>query len=174
MYKNTEKNWYLIYSKPRQEQLACENLTRQAYTVYLPRIIQIQNRRHAGRDSETIAPMFPRYLFIHLNKSTDNWAPIRSTIGVSGLVQFGQYNAVVPDELIRTLQSACNSEGVHESIKKEFQIGEKVRIIHGIARDYEGVIHSTRSSERIELLLSTVAGHTSKVLLPQAWVERTG
>ncbi|MEE8263278.1 MAG: transcription termination/antitermination NusG family protein, partial [Gammaproteobacteria bacterium] len=38
------KGWYLIYSKPRQERLALENLRRQNYEAYLP-LMQHRRRR---------------------------------------------------------------------------------------------------------------------------------
>ena len=80
------KAWYLIYTKPRQERYARENLERQGYEVYLPLIRD--RRRRKGRYVETVDALFPRYLFIHLDQDTDNWSPIRSTFGVSGLGLF--------------------------------------------------------------------------------------
>jgi transcriptional antiterminator RfaH len=40
---------------------------------------------------------------------TQSWAPIRSTLGVSRLVTFGQIPAKIDDELIAAMQS--QSEG---------------------------------------------------------------
>jgi len=73
------KCWYLIYSKPRQEKGAVENLLRQNYEVYFPQIQLWRSRR--GNRQLVIEPLFPRYLFIHLDSHSDNWAPIRSTLG---------------------------------------------------------------------------------------------
>ena len=65
------KSWYLIYSKPRGEELAKTHLERQGYEVYLPLILGRIKRR--GRTEKSIQPMFPRYLFIHLSDQTDDW-----------------------------------------------------------------------------------------------------
>ena len=75
------KSWYLIYSKAREEKLAQEHLERQGYEIYLPLILARIKQR--GRTKKSIQPMFPRYLFIYLSDQTDDWRPIRSTIGVS-------------------------------------------------------------------------------------------
>ena len=69
--------WYLLYSKPRQEGVAVENLKRQGYETYLP-LVRTRRRRQ-GQYVSLVEPMFPRYLFIHLSDQTDNWGPIRST-----------------------------------------------------------------------------------------------
>ena len=89
------KCWYLIYAKPRQEKTAVDNLLRQAYEVYFPQIRVTRNRNSVRK--VTIEPLFPRYLFIRLDAHTDNWAPIRSTMGVTALVRFGGYAAAVDD-----------------------------------------------------------------------------
>ena len=68
------KNWYLIYTKPHKEQLARENLERQGYEIYLP--MARLRRRRMGKGATRIEPLFPRYLFIHLDAKTDNWSPI--------------------------------------------------------------------------------------------------
>lgn len=68
------------------------------------------------------------HMFICLNTKTDNWAPIKSTFGVTGIVKFGQEPARVPDKLIQTLQTSS----------KQFQNGvidldsfKKKRLGHG-------------------------------------------
>ncbi len=82
-----ERSWYLIYAKPRMEPVAEEHLTRQGYGVYLPRVRATHRLR--GRYRERVDPLFPRYLFIHLDQCNDNWGPIRSTQGVAGMVRPG-------------------------------------------------------------------------------------
>jgi hypothetical protein len=82
-------NWYLVHTKPRQEEIALANLERQGYECYLP---QMRIERVRRRKAEvTTEPMFPRYLFIRLDSSDQgkSWSPIRSTLGVSQLVHFG-------------------------------------------------------------------------------------
>ena len=59
------KSWYLVYTKPRQEEVALTNLTRQGYGVYLPRLRQL--RKRSGKQVPVVEPLFPRYLFIHLD-----------------------------------------------------------------------------------------------------------
>lgn len=45
---NPDLPWYVVHTKVRQEQTACENLARQGYAVYMPRI-KILNRSQIGR-----------------------------------------------------------------------------------------------------------------------------
>ncbi|MDA8364048.1 MAG: transcription/translation regulatory transformer protein RfaH [Gammaproteobacteria bacterium] len=144
--------WYLVYSKPRQEETARENLERQGYAVYLPRAAQ--NRRRAGRRLTVVEPLFPRYLFIRLSMGTDNWAPIRSTIGVSALVRFGAEPARVPDALVALLRSHETGSGIHEWTQKPMRSGQGVRVAEGAFAGYQGIFLARSSRERVVVLLN--------------------
>ena len=149
-----EKRWYLIHSKPRQEEVARDNLERQGYSTYLP--LLKTPRRRMGRRIIRIEPMFPRYLFIRLNTETDNWAPIRSTLGVSTLVRFGMTPSPVPDDLIEILRERDNSAGIQDIPMHDFQSGQKVRIEEGPFMGYEGIFLAKTSQERVLVLLDIV------------------
>ena len=149
--------WYLVYSKPRQERKAFYNLSQQGYTVYFPQIRRLGAARN--RNVGAIEPMFPRYLFIHLDDETDNWSFIRSTIGVSNIVRFGNYLARVPDSLIAALRGIENEQGIRELYEPAFQPGDHVRIADGALKGYEAVFQARAGSERVRLLLEGAGTH---------------
>ena len=93
-------NWYLIYTKPRQERCALDNLQWQGYECYFPTMPAEKLR--FGKLGVVDQALFPRYLFIRLGQgpAAQSWAPIRSTKGVSRLVSFGTIPAKVDDALI--------------------------------------------------------------------------
>lgn len=168
-YDNQVKRmWYLVYSKPCQECIAHDNLVRQGYETYLPRI-QTYKRR-AGRYVDIIEPMFPGYLFIHLDLQADNWSPIRSTRGVSMIVRFGHQPAKVPDELITILKSRENMDGLHVLKQPDYRPGDNVRIIDGVMNGYEGIFLAKTSKERVIVLLE-IAGKVSRVQISQDQIE---
>ncbi|OGT30825.1 MAG: hypothetical protein A2W28_06680 [Gammaproteobacteria bacterium RBG_16_51_14] len=162
------KSWYLIHSKPRQERIAGENLERQGYAIYLP--MAGFRRRHRGRSIHTIEPMFPRYLFIHLSDQADDWGPIRSTIGVSNLVHFGQIPALVPDALITNLRGREDEEGIQIIPAREFQEGDKVRIAEGPFEGYEAIFHSKTARDRVIVLLK-IAENYARLKVDQTVIE---
>lgn len=151
---STEKRWYLVYAKPKKEELARVNLERQGYPAYLP--MMRTPRRRSGRRIIRVEPMFPRYLFIHLNTDTDNWAPIRSTLGVVNLVRFGMFPSPVPDDLVAALRARDNASGVQEIPLSTFKEGQRVRIEDGPFVGYEGIFLAHTSEERVTILLDIV------------------
>ncbi len=152
--------WYLIYSKPQQERLALENLERQGYPSYLPLIRN--RRRRKGRYVPIIEPMFPRYLFVHLSDETDNWGPIRSTIGVANLVRFGMQAARVPDSLIEMMEQR-DEEGVQTLAPPVLEPGDQVRIVEGVMAGYEAIFQARTGKERVVLLLQLAQDRTARI-----------
>lgn len=108
-----------------------------------------------------VEPLFPRYLFIRLDKKSDEWAPIRSTFGVSGLVRFGSKHSEdhsgyipIPDAVIELLRSHEDENGIHQLEKaKWFKEGDKVRVTSGPFAELEGVFVVDDGKHRSMILL---------------------
>lgn len=145
--------WYLVHTKPRQEEIALANLERQGYECYLPQMrIERIRRRKAEISTE---PMFPRYLFIRLDSSDQgkSWSPIRSTLGVSQLVHFGARAAKVDDtliDLLRQRERALPTEAM-------FQSGDSVVIADGPFAGIEAIYQTVDAERRAFILLEILA-----------------
>jgi transcriptional antiterminator RfaH len=162
------KSWYLIHTKPKQETTAKENLLRQDYCVYLP--MSVTRRRRKGKSRRTIEALFPRYLFIQLDDSTDDWVPIRSTIGVSELVKFGMVPARVSESLVAAIKQRENDEGIHEIQVDVFEAGQEVRIAEGPFEGYEAMFKAKSGQERAILLLK-IAENMVKIQIDTDKIE---
>ena len=145
--------WYLVHTKPRQEDVALANLERQGYQSYLPQMrIERIRRRKAEIATE---PMFPRYLFIRLDSSDQgkSWSPIRSTLGVSQLVHFGARAAKVDDtlvDLLRQRERALPTEAM-------FQSGDSVIIADGPFAGIDAIYQTADAERRAFILLEILA-----------------
>lgn len=147
--------WYLVHTKPRQEECAQKNLERQGYECYLPGFPKEKLRQN--RISVVKEPLFPRYLFIQLGQghADQSWTPIRSTKGVSRLVSFGMNPAKVPDGLIDHLRSI---EAIgQENPERLFTQGDQVRLTYGAFADIEGVYHMADGERRAMVLIELIA-----------------
>ena len=138
--------WYLVQSKPRNEMRALENLARQGYETYLP-LMEVE-RLQRGKLLKKMEPLFPRYLFLHLEEGNDNWGPIRSTLGVAGLVRFGQAYALVSDEVMDAVR-----ERTQDVKKSLFESGDNVRVVSGPLLGLEGVFEIADGEQRSFVLL---------------------
>jgi len=160
---STTKLWYLVYAKPKQENKACENLLRQGYEVYLP--LYRARKRYRGRYRAVVEPMFPRYLFIYLDTSVDNWSPIRSTYGVANIVYFGSQAATIASSVIDILKSHEGEDQIYQIPNQELKVGEAVRIMDGSMIGLEGILVEKSGKERVSILLSYI-GKELEVSVP--------
>ena len=129
-------HWYVIHTKPRQEQRALVNLEAQGYQCFLP----LLQREALVRGALYIhkEPLFARYLFIFLDSTQDgkSWSPIRSTLGVSKLLTFGSEPARVDPDLIDLLRT--RTQAIAQAPVRLHQPG--VEIDEGLPIGVAGVV----------------------------------
>ena len=102
-------------------------------------------------------PLFPRYLFIHLdvNQSGKSWAPIRSTLGVSRLVTFGNEPTKVEDHLIETLRA--QKESLCKQPQSLFTKNENLLITDGPFTGLEAIYQMHDSESRALVLINLLS-----------------
>lgn len=164
------ESWYAVCCKPRQESVAEENLLRQGFRVYLPRIRIRQRRR--GQWIDAVEVLFPRYIFIRLDPKRRSTAPVRSTRGVVGLVRFGGQPAIVPDAVMEALREREDqASGLHEDKRPLFNAGEPVKMVDGPLAGMEGIFTQQDGDKRVIVLLELL-GKANKVTVSRDWVAR--
>ncbi len=145
--------WFLIYTKPRQEERAKENLENQGFETFLP---LIASEKIKQPKSFSMKPMFPRYLFTKFNLEKDNWAHIKSTRGVSQVVVFGENFTEVPSSVMEYLKSKVDDNDVLklQTRRKIFQKGDDLVIQQGIFQGKDATFLSMSGKERARVLLN--------------------
>jgi transcriptional antiterminator RfaH len=142
--------WYLLQTRPRQEFRALEQLQNQDYTCFLPTLTVERIQR--GKLSASIEPMFARYLFIRLDTVSSNWAPIRSTRGVSRLVAFGDRLATLPGVCIDALRNRAP-----QICRHAFAPGDRVAIATGPFAGLEGIYQTDDGEARAVILIELMS-----------------
>jgi transcriptional antiterminator RfaH len=150
------KHWYLVKTKSKQENIAILNLENQNFHVYCPFVL-IRNKNEV---------LFPGYIFIQLDKDTQNWSPIRSTKGVLYFVRFGLSYAKIPDNIIEFIKT--NQLNTAEKLKNinKFKPGDKVQITDGVFKNCIAIFKSYKSDERV-ILLMNILGQQQKLTIKQ-------
>jgi transcriptional antiterminator RfaH len=155
--------WYVVQTHPYAETKACTHLLRQGYGVYLPRYLR--RRRHARRIETVAAPLFPRYLFVAIDMTVQQWRCIHSTFGVTRLVCNGDEPAAVPEGVVDDLQRHQDEQGfVRLSLPPRFATGDKIRVVDGVFTACMGLFDKMTDGERVAVLLDLL-GRKVRVVL---------
>ncbi len=153
--------WCAVNTLPHQERRAELNLRRQDVSVFLPRLWR--TRRHARKVDQVLEPLFPGYLFVHLNVAVSPWRMIDNTYGVRALVKLGDRPAYVPEDFIEGLRADADADGALRFPEPEINPGDKVRLIRGAFRGCVATVVRLTRHERVELLLSMLGGEVLAV-----------
>lgn len=161
-------DWYLAYTKPRQEQVALQNLEQQAYEVYLPMYKKFK------ASEKGLVPffevMFPRYIFFRPGKAEQSIAAVRSTKGVASLIRFGVEPARLQDTLVQLIRKMeLERNGAIDIDLSVLKAGQRVRLKHTALAGMEGLVQSV-SGKRVAVLLE-ILGRPTVVALKHHQVD---
>ena len=168
---NGQYPWYVVRTKSRQELVALENLERQGYHCYLPKIrLKKPSVSKLVLDDE---PMFPRYLYISVNPffQSKGSAPIRSTRGVHEMVRFGLEPAQINFEILRAIYERETAQRLQP--EHPFKVGDRVKFVHGPFAGLES-IYQTQSGEQRSMILLELLNRPLRVQVPTAQLRKTG
>jgi transcriptional antiterminator RfaH len=139
-------------------------LRRQGFEVYLPQFGR--QRRHARRTDVVRLPLFPGYLFLHMDLSSSRWHSVNSTVGVHSLLCQGRMPAAVPEGVVEELRARETMDGlVPLRSLMVLEQGERLRIVDGPLNDRVGIYEKMTGGERVVLLLQLL-GREVRVVVP--------
>lgn len=162
--------WFLVYCKPNQEIRAEQNLKRQGYEVFLPKI---QNaNKHVGKGKNgRVECLFSRYLFIQVDPDKKSIAPVSSTLGVVNIVKFGNRYAMATAELINEIQTYAQRQLASTPNSDMLQTGDEVTVNgHGF-QQIKGIFTIPCGNSRAMILLN-ILGNESRIKVPLACITK--
>jgi transcriptional antiterminator RfaH len=160
--------WHAVHTHPHAEEKAAANLARQGFDVFLPR--QRRWVRHARKRQIVRRPLFPRYLFVRLDRDATQWRPILSTLGVAGLVCGGDGPATVPAAVIESLRQREATGAFDFIAAQNLEPGDRVRIAEGPLENVVGRLVGADDDERVHILFE-ILGRTVRAEVSMAAIE---
>ena len=163
--KKNDFRWYLVFTKPKEEEKAKKNLENQGFESFMPKISVIKK---GEKISSKVELMFPRYIFTKLKKEDSNWIKINSTYGVNKVVAYGGMPAFIPESLINELKIKCGERGILEQKKifTNYNKGDRISIKDGIFKGKDAILLSFKGKDRVRVLLEII-NHSSAIEMMQ-------
>src|ERR1044071_7970102 len=152
---NDERSWFLIQTKPKQEDRAISNLRAWNVETLSPQFRDVSYNEFTGLPRYTVKPLFSRYVFARFNLER-LFHKVRYTRGVQGLVGFGDGPTEVDEEIIALVRSRIGQDGFVQ-LGDRIKPGDTVVIQEGAFQNLTGVFErEMKDSDRVEVLLNTV------------------
>ena len=152
--------WYVVFTRPKNESVAVENLENQGFAAYLP-MASVKKRRASGT-LLVVEPLFPRYVFVALTKGVHNFSKIRSTRGCVDLVRFGFEVVHLPLGFVESLRAAENEDGLIDlQASRQLEQGTRVSLQNGPFEGLVGELRNYKSADRVVIMLDLMGKKTA-------------
>ena len=148
------KKFYVVHTKPKQENKAKRNLEFQGFKTWLP--IYKKTIQRKAKLIIKQEPYFPGYIFVLIDPIKDNWSRIFNTIGVKYLITCAGKPKAVEKTAIIVLKNIISNDNLN--------VNDNVRVLSGKLYSKKGKILEFCSSDRVKLLLESLSGRLTAVL----------
>lgn len=150
--------WYVVYTKPKWEKRASEQLSQLGVKCYCPMIKKIVQR--SDRKVKVEVPLFSNYIFVQLAEKDRNMVFLSPGV-VRYLFWLGRH-AIVKDKEIETIKEWLDSGDTATEISvMQYQIGQKIKLHSGPFTDQNAVIKDITKTHYVLILESL--GYVLKV-----------
>jgi len=139
---STDRRWWAVYTKSRQEKSLARQLVGMDVPFYLPLIPRVTSI--GGRRVKSLVPLFSGYLFMFASDEER-----LQTLETDRVAQM--WTAPRTAELTRDLQAvqALIESGVPLTTEGQLGAGQRVRVKNGALEGLEGVVLSRRGEDRL-------------------------
>ncbi len=155
-------NWYVVYTKSRQEQAVASELEKMGIETYCPMITEV--RQWSDRKKKVTSPLIKSYVFVKIEETERNKA-----FEVPGVVNFLFWlgkPAIVREDEIETLKTWLNGEEYSEVELNTLTPGDQLIIANGSFKGKKAIIAEV-GKKRLKLILKSL-GLVVNVKISQA------
>ncbi|MBL7860729.1 MAG: UpxY family transcription antiterminator [Cyclobacteriaceae bacterium] len=147
------KNWYVFYTKSRQEKKVRDLLLRRGYEVFLP--LQKVMRQWSDRKKKVEVPLFNSYLFV---QDTEDKIPlILQTPGIAWNIRHNDKPAILHARELETIQRFLNSGLLLESQPDQhLEAGDPVVVMDGPLKGMWGRLMKTAEGDKFTVALESI------------------
>lgn len=165
--ENSDKHWHPLYTKPRQEFKAEQQIAAVGLEYYLPTVTRL--KQWSDRKKKVTEPLFNGYIFVY-GVEKDRLIALQQNAIVRSLT-FNGKPAYVQDWEIENLKKML-AENREVTIQNTLKAGTKVRVTEGPFKDVEGIVSYTPNNERELAVVIDLLKRSVVVYLPPECVVK--
>lgn len=177
-----DKQWYIVTTYSMHEAKTAENLRKRINTMnmqdYILRVIVCDQEVPVLKDglptgkTKTVN-LYPGYIFVEMIMTDQSWYIVRNTPGVTGIAGSsggGQKPTPVTREEIEPVLKRMGLVDV--SMYDRYNIGDRVKVIHGALEGTEGEIISLDKDTGAVRVMTTFFGRSTPVDVDFSEIEK--
>jgi transcriptional antiterminator RfaH len=155
------KQWFVVNTKPKNENRAAHNLESGGFEVLSPRL-KVRKYKET-KFVDVVEPMFPNYIFVRFHP-VDDYHMVKYARGVKKIITFGGKIVPLQEQFIEFIRGRL-VDGVAKIEKKRFKKGERIFIKEGPFKGLPGVFErELDGEERVMILLEGINYYAQMVI----------
>ena len=155
-------SWFCLRTQQKREHIAAAHVRQlgvEGVEVFSP-LLRFEKMTRRGRVWFREA-LFPGYIFARFDMS-EHLKQVTCAAGVAGIVRFGLYPTVVPDQAIDEIRLHIG-DGEHEVKPPEIKAGDEVVVTRGVFKGLKTIVTQILPArERVKVLLEFL-GNTREI-----------
>ena len=145
--------WYVIQTKPGNEERAKANLDNQGIQTFLP--LFENHQFFNGKIIPRIQPLFPNYFFAKIDLEL-HYYKVKWTRGINKILGSGNLPTPVSEIVIQTIKDRSGKDNIVK-LEDEFKDGDAVQVTSGPFKNLSGIFKKMISGKgRVKILLSLI------------------
>ena len=145
--------WYVIQTKPANEERAKTHLDKQGIETFLPLFETHQYSN--GKIISGIKPLFPNYLFAKLDLEL-HYYRVKWTRGINRILGSGGLPSPISDIVVQTIKDRSGKDDIVR-LEEELKDGDAVQVTSGPFKNLSGIFKKMISGKgRVKILLSLI------------------
>lgn len=148
------QNWYVVSTHPAREAYARLHLDNQGFETFLP--MRKKTLRIKKRLRTVLAPLFPGYLFVHVEMERRLIRSINGSRGVKFLLSSGEIPSPLPAGFVEALMINSNADGT-VSYRPDLKAGDRVELAAGPFARKMGQLLQLDDRGRVAVLLELLS-----------------
>jgi len=147
-----KKKWRVLYVRPRWEKKVDVQLEERGIERFLP--LREEVRQWSDRKKKVIAPLFPGYIFVHVDERERN-----ITFDLHGTVNYVHFSGVLAEvrpDIIDSLRIAVSAPADIEVTGDRLESGTPIKIVHGPMTGVKGMLIEYRGEKRIAIVVDSI------------------
>ena len=156
MNQSLDKKWFIAQIKPNSYHSAIQNLERQGFETFLPKMEITQRQKNKFIFKSVY--VFPGYMFVYFDPHIITWTKINSTYGVSKILTFNKKPSEISSDLILEMKIRYEINS-NPTQKEKLQKGDSIKFYTGPFADLIAKVESVDEKNRIWILLEAMGGY---------------
>lgn len=177
--EETNRHWYVVHTYSGyenkvmhaiQQRIETMGMRDRIFDVIIPTEEEIEVKD--GKPKKVEKRVFPGYILVEMILDEDSWYVVRNTPGVTGFVGMGtEPTPLLPDEVKAIMDRMDDDRG--PSVKLNFKLGDKVRIVGGPFNDMIGRVAAIDQDKQKVRVMVDFFGRETPVELGFLEVEKS-